>query len=132
MLTQVQFRSSIFRPYEGEEMPSILAGSASGWRSSLRGLRQKGFEAGEPVAEDWGWVVPIKNKDFAMWIGCGNSEDHDDGFLCFIEPHTPTIRKSSKIDVSDRVAALRQAIDQLLSAEPGVARQELVDARGVQ
>jgi hypothetical protein len=56
-----------------------------------------------------------------LWIGCGNYEEYPDGFLCFIEPHKPTIRKFlRKIDTSARVGALREAIDQLLSTNPGI------------
>jgi hypothetical protein len=123
MLTHVEFRSSRFPAYEDEE--NAINPGRYGKRLAeflARGLREKGFEAAEPVAEDWGWVVHIKNESFSMWIGCGNKEDDPaDGFLCFIEPHTPTIRKLfRKIDVSPHVGALREAIDQLLSAEADV------------
>lgn len=26
------------------------------------GLRQQGFETQEPIAEDWGWAIPVVNK----------------------------------------------------------------------
>ena len=75
------------------------------------GLRSHGFQAEELIAEDWGWVLPMKNDEFSLWIGCGNYEEYPDGFLCFIEPHTPVIRKLfRKVDSKSRVEALQNAI----------------------
>ncbi len=127
MKTHVEFRSAAFPPYEGEE--DEINPGRYGKRVAeflIRGLKQKGFQPSEPVAEDWGWVVPIQNDAFRLWIGCGNSDEYSDGFLCFIEPHQPTIRKFlffGKIDTSARVTALRQAIDEVLSAEPAVTNK---------
>jgi hypothetical protein len=85
------------------------------------GLISLGFDVGKPNAEDWGWVVPIANAGFDLWIGCGNYDEHPDGFLCFIEPHRPTVgRWWWKVDARPRVAALQVALDQLLSSEAGI------------
>ena len=95
MKTHVEFRSAAFPPYEGEE--DEINPGRYGKRVAeflIRGLKQKGFQPSEPVAEDWGWVVPIQNDAFRLWIGCGNYDEYPDGFLCFIEPHQPTIRNA--------------------------------------
>ncbi len=122
MKTHVEFRSTSFPPYEGEE-DEINPGRYGKRVAELlvRGLKLKGFQPLEPFAADWGWVVPIQNEGFRLWIGCGNYDEYPDGFLCFIEPHQPTIRKFlflGKIDTSARVIALQKAIDEVLSAEP--------------
>jgi hypothetical protein len=57
-------------------------------------LGRRGERVGELFAEDWGWVVPIENVGFDLWIGVGNYEEYPDGFLCFIEPHTEHVRSS--------------------------------------
>ena len=123
METHVEFRSDRFPPYDGEQ-EEINPGRYGKRLAEFvkQGLKDKGFEVGEPVAEDWGWVVPIANKGFSMWIGCGNYDEYpSDGFLCFIEPHTPTIRRwFRRVDTSARVAALRDAVDDLLANEPGI------------
>jgi hypothetical protein len=124
MKTHVEFRSNDFPPYEGEE--NEINPGRYGKRVAeflVRGLREKGFVPLEPIAEDWGWVVPIENDGFKLWIGCGNYDEYPDGFLCFIEPHHPTIRPIPylwKVDTSLRIEALREAMDQLLGANPGV------------
>jgi hypothetical protein len=125
MKTCVEFRSDDFPPYEGED--KLVNPGLFGKRLAeflVRGLKQRGFEPREPIAEDWGWVIPIKNDDkFRLWIGCGNYQEYPDGFLCFIEPHQPAVRRLFvlwKIDTSTKVGALQQAMDQILSAHPGI------------
>ncbi len=121
MKTHVKFRSDAFPPYEGEEEeinPGVYGKRLAEFL--VRGLENKGFEPLDPVPEDWGWVVPIKNDGFRLWIGCSNSDDH---FLCFIVPHQPAIRRFGflwKIDTSEKVTALQQAIDALLSGNPAI------------
>jgi hypothetical protein len=88
MQTHVEFRSNRFPPLDGEEQ--IINPDLWGKRLAdfLReSLRKQGFETKEPIAEDWGWVVPVVNNPFR--IGCGHYQQYEDGFLCFIEPHKP-------------------------------------------
>jgi hypothetical protein len=124
MKTHVEFRSDGFLPYEGEE--NQINPGRYGKRLAqflVRGLKEKGFEPLEPISEDWGWMVPIKNDGFKLWIGCGSYDEYPDGFLCFIEPHQPAIRRFPflrKVDTSAKVGALQQAIDQLLAATPSI------------
>jgi hypothetical protein len=82
-------------------------------------LKQSGFQASQPLAEDWGWTISIKNDEFRLWIGCGNYGNEPDRFVCFIEPHVSKIRKLffRTLDTSARIGALRKAIDQILSAD---------------
>ena len=80
MKTHVEFRSNAFPPYEGEE--NEINPGRYGKRVAeflVHGLREKGFELLNPIAEDWGWVVPIKNDGFRLWIGCGNYDEFPDG-----------------------------------------------------
>ena len=122
MKTQVEFRSDKFPAYENEEQeinPGRYGKRLAEFLAT--GLRSHGFETEELIAEDWGWVVPIKNDGFKLWIGCGNYEEYPDGFLCFIEPHTPLIRKLfKKIDTQSRVEALQKAMDAVLSESAGI------------
>ena len=122
MKTTVEFRSRTFPPYEKEE-EQINPGRYGRRLAEFvaTGLRSHGFETGELVAEDWGWLVPIKNRNCKLWVGCGNYEEYPDGFLCFIEPHTPFIRKFfRKIDIRSRIEALHRALDAVLAENIGV------------
>jgi uncharacterized repeat protein (TIGR04138 family) len=127
MKTYVEFRSDAFPPYDGED--AEINPGRYGKRVAeflVGGLAEKGFEPLEPVAEDWGWVVPVKNDGFNLSIGCGNYEEYPDGFLCFIEPHQPKIRRGLlwTVDTSARVTALQKAIDEVLSANPAVREKK--------
>ena len=122
MLTHVEFRSENFPPYEGEE-EQINPGV---WGRRLaeflrNGLQVQGFQTEEPRAEDWGWVLPISNEEFRLWVGCGHYQEYSDGFLCFIEPHQPSVRKFLKrIDTREKVSALQRAMDNVLTVEAGI------------
>jgi hypothetical protein len=122
MLTHVEFRSDRFPALEREE--KLVNPGLWGKRLAdfLRdGLRGEGFETGEPVAEDWGWLVPVLSERFRLWIGCGHYQEYPDGFLCFIEPHKPFVRKFlMKVDTRERIAALQHAIDRVLTEDAGI------------
>ncbi|NOT61018.1 MAG: hypothetical protein HOP19_12435 [Acidobacteria bacterium] len=122
MKTHVEFRSDAFPAYPGEEdetNPDCYGKRLAEYVSVA--LRQHGYETTVPIAEDWGWVVSIKNESFPLWVGCGIYAEDEDGFLCFIEPHKPFIRRwFKKIDTRARVRALQVALDKILSAHSQV------------
>jgi len=124
MKTHVEFRSDSFPPYPDEEN-EINPGR---WGKRLAefihdGLKALGFEVIEPGAEDWGWMVEIRNEAFPIWIGCGNIDDEDDGHLCFIEPSTPFVRKFlfKKISTEADINKIQAALDSILSSEPSIS-----------
>jgi len=89
----------------------------------MGGKRAKtaGFETGESIAEDWGWCFGVANEGFNLWIGCGRYQEYPDGFLCFIEPHEPYVRRLfRKVDARERVAALQRAPDKILDDADGI------------
>lgn len=122
MRTQVEFYSSAFPPEPGEEAQINPGrwGKALAWYLRER-LNAFGLTGGEPYAEDWGWAVPVDNPEFPLWIGCGNIDDDAEGFMCFVEPSTPTIRRLFRtIDVSQRVIEAGEALDRALRTHPDV------------
>ena len=121
MKTHVEFRSTLFPPYPNEE-DEINPGR---WGKRLAefihaGLMDRGFAVIEPGAEDWGWMVEIRNDAFPLFIGCGNIDGEDDEYLCFIEPSTPFVRRFlfKKISTEAEVTRLQAALDSILSSEP--------------
>ena len=122
MKTHVEFRSDKFPPCDGEE-EEINPGR---WGRRLaeflaEGLKREGLEVGQPIPEDWGVVVPITNDRFELFVGCGNVEETPDGFLCFIEPHTPVVRRwFRKIDTVDRMTAVQAALQRVLGSERSI------------
>lgn len=122
MRTHVEFRSSAFPAQPGEEEqinPGVWGKALADYLRAE--MPKRGVETGAPYAEDWGWALPIKHDAFPVWIGCANYEEYEDGFLCFIEPSKPVIRKLfSKIDTTEKVRQVADAIDAALRAHSGV------------
>jgi hypothetical protein len=121
--THVEFRSDRFPPYPGEENevnPGIWGKRLAEFLSA--GLKGFGIASREPLVEAWGWMVPIENDAFPLWIGCANYAEYPDGFLCFVEPSKPFIRRFffRKIPTEAQVLAVTQALDSLLASEPSV------------
>jgi hypothetical protein len=122
MKTHVEFQSDKFPAYESEQgdiNPGRYGKRVAEFLSA--GLKVHGFEPEELIAEDWGWIVPIKNDDFKLRIGCGNLDERPGGFLCFIDPHEPVIRRLfKKVDTRARVEALQAAMDAVLAESVGI------------
>jgi hypothetical protein len=120
--TCVEFRSDRFPAYDGEENQINPGRWGKRLAEFLRDtLRLEGFETGEPFAEDWGWVVPVANEHFRLSIDCGRYEEYPDGYACFIEPHTPVVRRFlRKVDTRACVTSLQQAMDKILAEADGI------------
>jgi hypothetical protein len=123
--TCVEFRSDRFPAFDDEE--HVVNPGLWGRRLALfrrDNLPAEGFETEEPFSEDWGWVVPVKNQQFRLWIGCGHYQEYPDGFACFIEPQAPFVRRFlKKFDTRERVSALQLAMDGVLGANAGIRDQ---------
>ena len=123
MKTQVEFRSSKFPPYEGEE-EDINPGL---WGKRLAEylvvkLVERGIETDPIIAEDWGWYVPIRNEGFRLALCCGHqSGDDGDEFLCFTDPSRPIVKKLFRtIDATAQLTRLTQALEQILASDPDI------------
>ena len=122
MRTHIEFHSDAFpaEPGEGESINPRRWGAALA-RFLRQELSNRGLQGRDPIAEDWGYCIPIDNPAFDLWVGCGNYEEYPDGFLCFIEPKTPFVRKVfRKIDVRARVEEVAVGLDELLRGHAGV------------
>ncbi len=122
MNTHVEFRSSDFPPYAGEESeinPGCFGKRLAEFIQSALG--SAGLEAERPAPEDWGWMISIRNDEFSLWVGCGNYAEYPDGFLCFIEPHQPYVRRWLKrVPTAPKIEIVREAIDKALRSHQGV------------
>ena len=122
MKTQVEFRSSQFPPYDGEE-EQINQGL---WGRRLaeylaRQLAEKGIATEQMVAEDWGWYIPVRNEGFQLALCCGHQNGDDDEFLCFTDPSTPIVKKFfKKIDATSQLTRLIEALQQILASDPEI------------
>jgi hypothetical protein len=116
MRTHLEFRSNAFPACPGEE--EEINPGRYGRRLTehlAAALPGCGFEVIDKGAEDWGWRIDLRNEGFPLWIGCGNYEEYGDGFLCFIEPSKPFVRRWLKrIPTEAVVERLASALEQIL------------------
>jgi len=120
--SHLEFRSDAFPARPGEE--GVI--NPGRWGAALAdylttALAARGFTSTGVYAEDWGYRVDLENPAFRLWLGCGNYEEYPGGFLCFIEPSKPYIRRwLRKVDTTARVNALADALETVLLANPRV------------
>ena len=123
MRTHVEFVSSDFSPYTGEE--EEINPSRFGKRLAeflAQQLPAHGFSVTGVGVEDWGVRVDLDNPDHPLWIGCGNYEEFENGFLCFIDPSTPFVRKwFKKFPTAPTVERLAVAIETILQSSGKVS-----------
>jgi hypothetical protein len=122
MKTHLEFRSAGFQPYPGEvdEMNPGRFGKRLA-EFLVHALAAAGFHAEEPAAEDWGWNISIRNDSFPLSVGCGNYEEYPDGFLCFITPSQPFVRKwFRKVPTEAIVAKVANVLETSLRKHPDV------------
>ena len=123
MRTHVEFRSTKFPAYPGEEAEV----NPDQWGKRLveylkLKLREHDFATGQIYAEDWGWGNPLCHEVFPMWIGCGSYAEFQDGYLVFIEPSKATVRSGwfRKIDTTADVEKVASVLDAILKADPDI------------
>ena len=122
MKTHVEFRSSKFPPYAGEEEqinPGLWGKRLAEYLVAK--LAERGIETDEMMAEDWGWYVPVRNEGFRLALCCGHQGGDDDEFLCFTVPSTPVVKKFlRKIDATPQLTRLTETLRVILASDPAI------------
>jgi hypothetical protein len=114
MRTHLEFRSDAFGACAGEDEEINPGRYGRRLAEFLKGeLPKRGFQVSGSTAEDWGWRIDLQHNRFPLRIGCGNYAEYEDGFLCFIEPSKPFVRRRLKrIPTSATVERLATALEQ--------------------
>jgi len=122
MKTQVEFRSSKFPPYEGEEAeinPGLWGKRLAEYL--VQKLADRGIKTLGIIGEDWGYYIPVENEGFKLAVCCGHQNGDEDEFLCFTDPGTPIVKKFfKKIDATAQLSRLTEALRQILEADPEI------------
>jgi len=132
MKTQVEFRSSKFPPYEGEEEqinPGLWGRRLTEYLAAKLG--EKGIATGEMAIEDWGCYLPIRDAGLSLALCCGHQDGDDDQFLVFTDPSTPSYRRwFRKIDATPQFTRLLGALREILESDPEIREIEWCDHSG--
>lgn len=125
--THIEFRSESF-PKNDIEL-SDNDGSIWGYTLAvfLSGeLQKNGLQVFEFICEDWGYLIPLASEDLeGIWIGCTHYEEFENGFLVFIEPSNPIVKKGffRKIDISEKIIKVSNVLDKILTNNPNIYAQ---------
>lgn len=118
MRTHLEFRSSDL--LDAHSAPDLPMGKKVAELFEAM-LPSAGFEVENLISEDWGWSVRLRHDQFPLWIGCGFYPEYDDGFLCFIEPSKPYVRRwLRRLPTEECVEKLADAIEAILRENPSV------------
>jgi hypothetical protein len=122
MKTFVEFRSTKFPPYEGEEEeinPGLWGKRLAEYIS--RKLEERGIKTDGIIMEDWGCYLPIQNDGFRLALCCGHQYGDDDQFTIFTDPKTTKIRKFLRvIDTTPQLTKLTDAVKNILENDPDI------------
>jgi hypothetical protein len=122
MKTQVEFRSSKFPRYEGEEdeiNPGLWGKRLTEYLASE--LAKKGIDTDEMIVEDWGCYLPVRNEGFDLALCCGHQYGDDDQFLVFTEPSTPKVKKLFRtIDAEPQLTRILDALRKILESDTDI------------
>jgi hypothetical protein len=116
--------STDFTIEPGEDRPTnpgIYGRALAHWIAA--GLRASGREVGEPIAEDFGWCVPLGGAPFPLYVACANDEGAADTWATFVFAE-PSFWQSlfARVDTAPALAAATDVLRTLLRDAPGVTR----------
>ncbi len=72
----LEFESSAFPAEPGEDAqtnPGIFGRSLARWLGER--LREEGLDAGDVIAEDFGWCVPVESEPHRLHVACSSGEE---------------------------------------------------------
>ena len=122
-MNNIDFTSSMFKPVAGEEEetnPGIIGKALAEWLAIK--LKENGYPVGKVIAEDWGWLVEVRQKPFYLWVGCGNVEGEQNQWRCFVQAE-PNIfqRFLLRVNTKPEAEAFHQNLIKILKAEKEIS-----------
>jgi len=118
----LEFESSAFLVEPGEDEhtnPGIYGRALAQWLTEQ--LRTQGFPAGEIIAEDFGWCIPIESKSHSLYVACASADDLKDHWRVFAFAEGGLMRRLLGEDKSvESVASLFAAVKSVLQSSTQV------------
>ena len=95
-------------------------------------LPKHGVNVLDFLNEDWGYLIPLADEKFKdIWIGCNHYQEYENGFLVFINPCRPIIKKGffKKIDISEQLTFVANILNEILTTNPKIYAQHWWDEK---
>ena len=86
-------------------------------------LQTQGEMPGQPIAEDWGWLVPLQTKPYRLFVGCGLRDGSTTEWVAFAAAERGLLsRLLHRTGFSARLAELTEKLRAAGSSSPFVTR----------
>lgn len=116
------FESSAFAATPGEDQetnPGIYGKALALWLVAQ--LRTAGFMAGDVVAEDFGWCVPVESNPHTLYVVCASTDGNADRWRVFAFAEGGILaRLLGKDRRAESLAALFSAVQLCLMSAPRI------------
>jgi len=78
-------------------------------------FQDRGIPTGDIYFEDWGVALPVLSQEFSTLIGCGNNEEEEGGYLCFVSLTPSFFQKLfGKGNAGNNLVEIKSTLDQIL------------------
>ncbi len=120
----LEFECTAFPITPGEDEntnPGIYGKALAQWIAGQ--LRAHGLSAGEVIAEDFGWCVPLESKPHRLYVACASTEDQQNQWRVFAFVEGGVIaRLFGKDKSAESLSSLYSTVKKILEANPAVHR----------
>ena len=117
----LEFESSAFAPVPGEDEatnPGVFGKVLAQWLGNQ--LRLAGVAAGEVIAEDFGWVIPVKSEPYFLHVACSSGEEPNEWMVFAFAEGSLMSRLFGKDKSGAALESLYVSIRRSLEAESSV------------
>lgn len=118
----LEFESSAFPVIPGEDEhtnPGIYGKALAQWLAEQ--LRARGVLAGDVIAEDFGWCVPVESKPHSLYVACASTEEKPNYWRVFAFAEGGAMaRLFGKDKSAESLSTLFAAVKQILESAPVV------------
>jgi len=118
----LEFESSAFPVTPGEDEatnPGIYGKALAQWIAEQ--LRARGLPAGEVIAEDFGWCVPVETKPHSLYVACASAEGMQNQWLVFAFAEGALMaRLFGKDKSAESLSLLFSSVKNILETNPAV------------
>ena len=126
----LRFASNAFLDMPGvntENDPSIFGQALATWLAQR--LQAQGYDAGEVIAEDFGWCVPLARKPQRLWLACSGGAGDPAQWREFVLAEGGLLRRLYGADAAQSIAAAFAAVKRTLETATEIAdlREEAVE-----
>ena len=116
------FESAAFAVSPGEDEqtnPGIVGKSLALWLAEQ--LRLAGFSAGEIIAEDFGWCIPVDANSHSLYVACAGTREKQDQWRVFAFAEGGMIaRLRGKDRSAESLATLFAAVRRCIESAPSI------------